>query len=108
MPVSFGCERCAIQDRVNKAAFYILCAPRSRYDVMVVEVSILGNISAHPIARALEDQEIEYAVVNRRATLRFLPKVQIFEPICKLDNQSGFCGVVFDPSLHIVEVARAR
>ena len=31
---------------------------------MVVEIAVLGNISAHPVASALKDQEVKYAIVN--------------------------------------------
>jgi hypothetical protein len=65
--------------------------------MMIVEVTVLRHVASHPVSRPLEHQQIENAVVDRRASLDFLSQIQIAETLCKLRDQRGFCSVVFEP-----------
>ena len=105
--VGVGGERRAIEDRVDQAALDVLFAPGVGNDVVVIEVAMLRHIARHPVPRPLEHQEIEDAVVNRRAALGLLAQVEVAETLANSAIERRFRRVIIEPRLHVEEVASA-
>ena len=64
---------------MDEAALDVLGAPGRRHDVMVVKLIVLGDIPAHPVTGALEDKQVEDAVIDRRASLGLLTELKAAE-----------------------------
>src|SRR6266481_331731 len=104
MPVGFRRKRRPVKDRINKVATDILSSPGIRHDVVIIKVTILWNITGHPVPRALKNEQIEYAVVNGRSFLGFMAELQTAKPLCEVADQCRLCRVVLHPGFEIEEI----
>ena len=66
---------------------------------MVIKVAVLRSVSRYPVASTVKDQQVEYPVVDRRASPGFAPEIEIPDVSLELGNQRGFGTVVYIPSL---------
>ena len=77
MPVRLCGERRPVQDGMHHTGFEVLRAPGRRYDVVVVQIVVLGYGACHPVPRALQNEQVEDPVVDRGAALCFIAQIEV-------------------------------
>ena len=68
------------------AVLELLFPPSIGDYVVVVEIPILGNITRHPISRALKHEQIENAIIDGCSTLGLFPEIETTKTPRKLCN----------------------
>ena len=66
--VGFNGQWRSVEDRIAGVSLEVGFTPGVGNDVVVVEIVMLGNVRAHPIASTLHDQQAEDSVVEGTAS----------------------------------------
>jgi hypothetical protein len=64
LPVGIRGKRRAIQDGIDEVAVAIFLSPPLWYDMMIIKITILRHVAGHPVARALNDEQIKNTIVD--------------------------------------------